>query len=97
MSAEATHFVLPARLDGTTASMVAEGLRPLRGQAIDLCGFDVERVGGQGLQVLLAAFWTWSEDGHTLRVVDPSSALSGGLQTLGFPLCDTPPVEELSL
>lgn len=96
MSAEAHHFVLPARLDGSTAALVTEGLRSLRGQPLDLCGFDVERVGGQGLQVLMAAFRTWAEDGQTLRIVDPSTALSGGLQTLGFPICDFPMAEEAS-
>ena len=96
MTAKPNHFVLPARLDGTTAAVVAEGIKPLRGQDLDLSGFEVERVGGQGLQVLLATFKTWSDDGRTLRITDPSSAFSAGLQALGFPFCDAP-AEELSL
>ena len=95
MTEASPHFVLPARLDSSTATTVAEGLKPLRGRDLDLCGFDVERVGGQGLQVLLAAFKTWAQDGHALRIVDPSPAFCSGLEALGFPF-RAPLAEELS-
>lgn len=95
MTAGGPHFVLPARLDSSTAVAVAEGLKSLRGRDLELCGFDVERVGGQGLQVLLAAFRTWVQDGHALRIIDPSPALCSGLEALGFPF-RAPLSEELS-
>lgn len=88
-----TLLSLPVRLDSSTVSGLVQSLLSLRGRDLDLCGMNVERVGGQGLQVVLSAFETWSADGQRLRIVDPSVALCRGLEMLGFPFGEPAPEE----
>lgn len=82
----ADHLVLlPGRLDSTTLDGVLSTLRERRGSDLDLDGSMVDRIGGQGLQLLVSAFQTWATDGRRLRVTDPSLPLTTALERLGFP------------
>lgn len=77
---------LPGRMDSTTLGGLCEALLEKRGGPLDLDGSAVDRIGGQGLQTILCAYRTWAEDGHSLRIVDPSEALLANTERLGFPI-----------
>ena len=74
---------LPAVLDLSAASSLASALLERRGAAVVLDGAGVERVGGQCLQVLLAACATWRADGKDFAIGQASAALVAGLAALG--------------
>jgi chemotaxis protein CheX len=63
---------LPERLDGAAAPALREALLARRGRDLALEAGSVRRLGGLCLQVLLAARATWQEDGHVLRILNPS-------------------------
>ena len=50
-----------------------------RGQDLELDGSAVVRVGGQCLQVLLAAKRSWAAEGHRIRLLHPSDACGEAL------------------
>jgi anti-anti-sigma regulatory factor len=84
---EATQtYQLPGRIDSSTLPAIVEALRERRGVGLDLDGSAVDRIGGQGLQLLISAMATWAQDGHRLRVVEPSAALLANTERLGFPI-----------
>ena len=58
-------------------------LREVRGQDVALEAGEVRRVGGQCLQVLLAARAAWTSDGHAFEFRDPSPAFTDGVALLG--------------
>lgn len=66
---------LPKRLEGHALDPIKSQILAMRGHDLDLFGEEVERVNGLGVELLLASFRTWREDGLTLRIVDPSHAL----------------------
>ncbi len=76
---------LAAVLDLNAAGPLAEQLRARRGAPLALDGSVVERLGGQCLQVLLAAQKTWAADGQPFRLATPSSSLAEALATFGVP------------
>ena len=76
---------LPAALDARAVDALAGDLLALRGQPIGLDASGVERVGGLGLQVLLAARLTWRSDGLAFAVIDPSEAFRADCTLLGAP------------
>lgn len=78
-------LILPGRLDSTSLEGLLSALRERRGSDLDLDGSMVDRIGGQGLQLLISAFQTWSADGFRLRVIDPSFNLTTAVERLGFP------------
>lgn len=79
-------LLLPGRLDSTTLAGVLSSLLDRRGADLDLDGSMVDRVGGQGLQLLISAFRTWASDGRVLQLTDPSSSLVTAAERLGLPL-----------
>jgi chemotaxis protein CheX len=85
MASEQTQliFELPAVMDLKAAAPLAERLKALRGAALTLDGTRVEWLGGQCLQVLLAAAQSWRGDGAALRLAAPSPAFCDGLRLLG--------------
>lgn len=66
---------LPKKLEGTALEPLKSQILALRGQDLDLSGEDVERVNGLGVELLLATFRTWREDGLKLRIVEPTAVL----------------------
>ncbi|MFZ4607430.1 MAG: STAS domain-containing protein [Caulobacter sp.] len=78
-----TIITLPQQLDGATAAALRASLLAARGGPVALDGSGVTRFGALGLQVLLAAARTWSEDTFAFELSDPSPALEQGLRQLG--------------
>lgn len=67
---------LPAVLDLAQAETLKSALLPMRGRSIIVDASRVERLGGLCLQVLLSAEKTWAQDGHALKIADPSAEFS---------------------
>ena len=74
---------LPAVLDIRAAKPLADQFLSLRGRDVTVNAASVQRVGGQCLQVLLAARATWAADGGRFRVTAASPAFTEGLALLG--------------
>ncbi len=77
--------VLPDNLDLTAALPLMEQLRFLHGKDVCLDASDVSRIGGQCLQILLAGAQTWANEENSFFIVNPSTAFSDGLETMGVP------------
>ena len=76
-------LVLADSLDMTAAGPLAHELTARRGQAVALDAGAVRRVGGQCLQVLLAAEAAWAADGQAFEIINPSPEFAEGLALLG--------------
>jgi len=74
---------LPARMDASTLPRIHADLLERRGADLDLEASQVDRFGGQALQLVLSAFATWAEDGCRLRLVDPSESVRNSFEQLG--------------
>lgn len=83
-------LLLPEALDLGAAAPLAAALAARRGHDVEVDASRVGRLGGQCLQVLLAARACWDAEGARLRVLAPSPAFADGLALLGasslFPL-----------
>ncbi len=75
--------VLPAVLDLAAAAPLLETLKARQGTPVTLQAGEVRRLGGQCLQVLLAAHRRWADDGQAWRIADPSPAFSDALALFG--------------
>ncbi|MBW8813124.1 MAG: STAS domain-containing protein [Caulobacterales bacterium] len=76
-------IALADSLDMTAAGPLHRELLEVRGQAVTLDGAAVRRLGGQCLQVLLAAETAWAADGQAFEIVNPSPEFADGLALLG--------------
>ncbi len=76
-------IVLPETLDLLAAAPLAAALLAKRGQDVGIDGDAVRRLGGQCLQVLLAARASWQADGRFFRILTASAELAQGLAQLG--------------
>jgi chemotaxis protein CheX len=76
---------LPASLDLAAAAPLASQLLGLRGQPLELDAGEVRRLGGQCLQVLLAARGTWVSDGQAFAITHPSAEFVECLALMGAP------------
>jgi chemotaxis protein CheX len=76
-------FDLPAALDTQAASALLEKFITARGNDLRIGAADVQRVGGQCLQVLLAAQAAWVADANALSFENISPEFTAGLETLG--------------
>lgn len=74
---------LPAILNLQAATPLAEALLARRGEDLQVDGSDVQRLGAQCLQVLLAAQSAWTADARTLRIVNPSADLVSTMALMG--------------
>ena len=74
---------LPEALDLQAAPSLAQAFLDRRGRDLQVDGADVQRLGGQCLQVLLAAQAAWTADTRRLRIVNPSPGLLSALTLLG--------------
>ena len=79
-------LTLPEVLDLKAASKLATDLISMRKQELVIDASQVRRVGGQCLQVLLAAIKTWAADRHRLELTNPSPEFIEGTALLGAPL-----------
>ena len=83
-NSEAASLTLPPELDIKAAAPLAADLIALRGRNLTLDASQVDRVGGQCLQVLLSAAGAWSADGAELSVAEPSPAFLDAIQVAGL-------------
>jgi len=74
---------LPASLDVKAAAPLAQEFIARRGQDLWIDASEVQRVGAQCLQVLLAARRRWDADGHALRFDAPSEPFTWAVTLLG--------------
>jgi len=75
--------VLAETLDLVAATPLATALLAKRGHDVVIDGSAVRRLGGQCLQVLLAARATWLADGRSFRITVVSAELAHGLALFG--------------
>ncbi len=90
-----TPLVLAGALDMRAVGPLLQEVRSRRGAPLRLDGSQVERLGGQCLQVILAARAAWAGDGHGFEICNPSTAMKDGWALMGAePLTDaTAPLE----
>lgn len=74
-----TTLSLASVLDPSAAAPLQMLLLAHRGQDVELDASAVTRVGGQCLQVLLAAHRTWNADGNGFRLLNPSDSCRDAL------------------
>ena len=79
-------MTLPDELDIKAAGPLAAELIAARGKDLTLDASQVERVGGQCLQVLLSAAATWGADGAELTIEEPSAAFADAIRIAGLDL-----------
>ena len=77
---------LSAVLGLRAAAPLAQSLMMARGADIVLNGSEVQQLGAQCLQVLMAAAKTWRGDGRTLEIVHPSADFLDALRRFGLDL-----------
>jgi chemotaxis protein CheX len=76
---------LPDSLDMTAAAPLAAELKALRGQDLRLDASGVRRLGGQCLQVLIAARDAWAADAKAFEVAEPSAEFTDACGLFGCP------------
>lgn len=74
---------LAAVLDTQAAGPLLQALSDGRGQDLQLDGSEVQRLGGQCLQVLLAASTAWAADSCSIVLATPSPELMSAFALLG--------------
>lgn len=79
-------ITLASELDIKAAGPLAAELLGARGKDVSVNASQVERIGGQCLQVLLSAAATWSADGVDLKLEEPSPAFADALAIAGLDL-----------
>jgi chemotaxis protein CheX len=79
-----TALQLPEVLDLKAAAPLLGDLLCARGRDVSLDASQVRRLGGQCLQVILAAIQTWRIDGVGLRIVNPSAEFLEFLELFGI-------------
>jgi chemotaxis protein CheX len=76
-------LTLAEALDMRAAGPLLEEVRGRRGSALHLDASKVERLGGQCLQVLMAAEMAWAADGHAFQISNPSTAFKDACALMG--------------
>lgn len=84
MKGSAGSIALASELDIKAATPLASELIALRGSELTIDASGVERIGGQCMQVLLAAAGTWRADGSDLSIAEPSAAFIAAIETAGL-------------
>ena len=79
-------MVLPAALDISTIKAVASEFASMRGSPIQVDASHVTRIGGLGLQVLLAVQQAWNAEGTSIQFVNRSEGFERDIALLGNPL-----------
>jgi chemotaxis protein CheX len=74
---------LPAILDLKAAAPLAAALLARRGEGVTIGAGEVQRLGGQCLQVLLSAAASWREDQNAMRFEAPSAEFLAALEHFG--------------
>jgi chemotaxis protein CheX len=92
---DSTRMALPEALDTAKAGQLLSDLIAVRGQPLVLDASATRRVGGQCLQVLMAARATWAADKVPMLIADPSPDFLDSLALLGWrDVADLQPVQD---
>jgi chemotaxis protein CheX len=75
---------LPAILDSQAAPSLLATILPFRGSDLTIDASEVRRLGGQCLQILLAARNAWQVDGYHLIYTPVSAELTASLALFGL-------------
>ncbi|GGE11673.1 hypothetical protein GCM10011390_33490 [Aureimonas endophytica] len=75
---------LPAILDIKAAASLHEAVLARRGADLVLDASQVQRLGGQCLQILCGAVAAWQDEGRAVTIAAPSRNFEEGLALLGF-------------
>ena len=97
-SSEQATFALAEGLILRAAAPLATALLQRRGHDLTLNAAGVRQLGGQCLQILLAARTAWQADGYRLHVADPSAEFMEALSLLGaesLVAADEPPLRTM--
>jgi chemotaxis protein CheX len=89
-------YALPEILNLKAAAGLYADLSAARGHHLTLDASDVQRLGGQCLQVLLAASQAWRADGLELSIINPSDAFTHTLGLFGATFDDATHKETLT-
>ncbi|SFV37191.1 STAS domain-containing protein [Hyphomicrobium facile] len=81
---EDAKLVLPDSCDSSSAASIKDLLVARRGAPLVVDAGQVNRVGVQTLQVLMAAANTWRNDGQSYAVTNPSAALLDTIALVGL-------------
>lgn len=76
-------LTLAESLDMNAAGPLHKEFLARRGKPVTLDASQVRRIGGQCLQVLLAAQTAWAADGAEFQITEPSTEFSDGLTLMG--------------
>ena len=76
-------ITLPAILDFKAAGPLKADIQSHLGSPLDLDVSHVERIGGQCLQVLLAAAEAWRSSGQSFRLVKSTDAACNDMRLMG--------------
>lgn len=79
---------LPEFLDIRAAQPLTSELLNARGKHLTIDASNVRKAGAQCVQVLLSARATWTADGYSMVVADPSEPFLDTLQTLGVSIAE---------
>jgi chemotaxis protein CheX len=81
---QATQIKLAPTLDFRAAGPLRDQFLAQRGKAIEVDGADVQRIGGQCIQVMAAAQRTWLHDGVDFALANPSDEMLRALGHVGM-------------
>lgn len=81
---QATHIKLAAALDFRAAGPLRDQFLAQRGKPIEVDGADVQRIGGQCIQVLMSAQRTWTQDGVDFALANASPEMLRALGHVGM-------------
>ena len=76
-------LTLPPVIDPASIGALRNDLLEQRGEDLVVDAGAVQRIGGLGLQVLIAAKRAWAADGHSLSFDNPSSSFTEMLRLTG--------------
>lgn len=86
MSDEANDYseiTLDAKLASTAAPGLFAQLKELRDQTVVLNASEVEQIGVLCMQILMSASKTWTDEGRSFEVVEPSEAFLSTIDVAG--------------
>jgi chemotaxis protein CheX len=79
----AAYLALPPVIDTATIGALRAELLERRGADLSVDAASVQRIGGLGLQVLLAASRQWTGDGYSLKFVNTAGPFNEMLRLTG--------------
>lgn len=85
---------LPSSLDVVAAPKLLREILEKKGSDIEIDASKVQRLGGQCLQILLAAEAAWADGHHMFKIKNPSPEFVEYLNNMGLILNDLEIIEQ---